>query len=212
VSAETPYDAKPWLGLYDSNKLSTIIPAHENALEMFLAAVARAPDEPAILYFDGRLTYRQLDEQSGALAAALVENGFSHGDRFGIYLQNIPAFLIAILAAWKAGGIAVAINPMNREREIGILFDDCTPQALICHGSLYEAFVTRLGPATHRPRTILTTTAADYQTRNDPRLFAAVKPRYFDETLDLQKTLAKYASAAPFWFTPPAPPACRRGR
>jgi long-chain acyl-CoA synthetase len=204
VSAETPYDAKPWLALYDSNKLSTIIPAHETALEMFSAAVARAADAPAILYFDAKLTYRELDQQSNALAAALVENGFSPGDRFGIYLQNIPAFLIAILAAWKAGGIAVAINPMNRDREIGILFDDCTPQALICHGSLYESFVTRLGPATHRPKSIFTTTAADYQTRNDARLFGAVKPRYFDETHDLQETLAKYADAAP-----PPPPAIK---
>ena len=196
--AETPYDAKPWLALYDSNKLSTIIPAHENALDMFNAALARAPDDPAILYFDAKLTYRQLDEQSNALATALLENGFAPGDRFGIYLQNIPAFLIAILAAWKAGGIAVAINPMNRDREIALLFDDCTPQALICHGSLYESFVTKLPSITHRPTTIFTTTAADYQTRNDRRLFTEnVKPRHFEKTLDLQQTLTKYANAAP---------------
>jgi long-chain acyl-CoA synthetase len=196
-SAETPYDEKPWLGLYDSNKLSTITPEHHDALAMFRAAVARAPDEPAILYFDASLTYAQVDRMSDALAAALIDKGFAPGDRFGIYLQNVPQFVIAILAAWKVGGIAVAINPMNRDREIGILFDDCQPKALICHGSLYENFVAKLGPGIHRPPIIFTTTAADFQTRNDVRLFAGVKPRYFDETMDFKRTIGDYDGRKP---------------
>jgi long-chain acyl-CoA synthetase len=196
-SAETPYDEKPWLGLYDSNKLSTITPEFHDALEMFRAAVAAGADQPAILYFDATLSYGEVDRLSDALAAALIDHGFAPGDRFGVYLQNVPQFVIALLAAWKAGGIAVAINPMNRDREIGILFDDCQPQALICHGSLYESFVTKLGPQTHRPKTIFTTTAADFQTRNEPRLFAGVKPRYFDETLDFKRIVAEYDGRKP---------------
>jgi long-chain acyl-CoA synthetase len=191
------YDSKPWLSLFDSDKLSMITPDFHDALAMFRHAVERAGEKPAILYFDATLTYNEVDAQSDALAAALVENGFLPGDRFGIYLQNIPQFVIAILAAWKAGGIAVAINPMNRDREIGILFDDCGPKALICHGSLYESFVTKLGPNTHRPAIIFTTTAADYQTRNEPKLFAGVKARYFDETLDFKRTVEKYLGQKP---------------
>jgi long-chain acyl-CoA synthetase len=192
-----PYESKPWLSLFDSNKLSMITPDFHDALTMFKHAVEHAGEKPAILYFDAKLTYNEVDAQSDALAAALVENGFAPGDRFGIYLQNVPQFVIAILAAWKAGGIAVAINPMNRDREIGILFDDCQPKALICHGSLYESFVTKLGPNTHRPPIIFTTTAADYQTRNEPKLFAGIKARYFDETLDFKKTIEKYAGQKP---------------
>jgi long-chain acyl-CoA synthetase len=192
-----PYDSKPWLSLFDSNKLSMITPDFHDALTMFKHAVEHAGDKPAILYFDAALTYSQLDAQSDALAVALVENGFEAGDRFGIYLQNVPQFVIAILAAWKAGGIAVAINPMNRDREIGILFDDCRPKALICHGSLYESFVTKLGAQTHRPPIIFTTTAADYQTRNEPRLLAGAKTRYFEETLDFRRTVEKYLGRKP---------------
>jgi long-chain acyl-CoA synthetase len=198
-SAGTPYDEKPWLGLYDSNKLSTINPEFHDALAMFRAAVARSPEMAAVLYFDAKLTYREVDELSDALAVALIDKGFVAGDRFGIYLQNVPQFVIAILAAWKAGGIAVAINPMNRDREIGILFNDCQPKALICHGSLYENFVTKLGPEMHRPDIILTTTAAEFQTRSDPRLFASVKPRHFAETLDFARTVAAYRGQRPAW-------------
>lgn len=32
-----------------------------------------------------------------------------------VYLQNVPQFLIAQIGTWKAGGIAVSVNPMNRE-------------------------------------------------------------------------------------------------
>ena len=192
-----PYDSKPWLSLFDSNKLSMITPDFHDALTMFKHAVERSGDKPAIFYFDAALTYNEVNEQSDALAVALVENGFEAGDRFGIYLQNVPQFVIAIVAAWKAGGIAVAINPMNRDREIGILFDDCKPKALICHGSLYESFVTKLGPHTHKPQVIFTTTAAEYQTRNDSRLLAGAKARYFAETLDFKKTVENYLGQKP---------------
>ena len=35
-----------------------------------------------------------------------------------MYLQNVPQFVIGLVGTWKAGGIAVSINPMNREREL----------------------------------------------------------------------------------------------
>ncbi len=51
------------------------------ALSLFGAAVARAADKPAIVYFDRALTCAELDRMSDALAAALVARGFAAGDR-----------------------------------------------------------------------------------------------------------------------------------
>ena len=90
---------------------------------MFRAAVERDPDGEIIRYFDGRLTLRELDELSDALAAALAAAGFAPGDRLAVYLQNVPQFVIAMVATWKAGGIIVSINPMNKERELAT----CSP-------------------------------------------------------------------------------------
>ncbi len=42
---------------------------------MFKASVARNPDGDAIRYFDGRITYRELDELTDAFAAALLDGG-----------------------------------------------------------------------------------------------------------------------------------------
>jgi long-chain acyl-CoA synthetase len=192
-----PYDAKPWLGLFDPGKAAEITPEFVDGLDMFRAAVARAPDGPAVLYFDGKLTYAELDAISDAIAVELIEQGFQAGDRLGIYLQNVPQWPLGILAAWKAGGIAVAINPMNREREIGLLFDDCAPKALLCHGSLYEDVVTKLAPGTHRPEIVITTSALDFQTRHDARLFAGITRRQPGTTTDFVAAAARRTGQKP---------------
>ena len=165
------YDQKPWLNLYDPGQPASITPDFTDALAMFRAARTRAPHRPAILYFDAALTYAELDQLSDRLAAYLTAHGFAPRDRLAVYLQNVPQFVIAILAAWKAGGIAVAVNPMNRARELAILFADCTPKAVLCHDDSYPDTIASLD-AGLRPPLILTTSALDFQHRNDPRLFA----------------------------------------
>ena len=51
----------------------------------------RNPDGDAIRYFDGRITFAELDALTDAFAAALAEHGFAKGDRLALYLQNVPA-------------------------------------------------------------------------------------------------------------------------
>ena len=89
-----------------------------NALDAFRAAVRTMPDGPALIYFDGRLSYRELDRASDALAGWLIGGGVEQGDRVALYLQNMPGFVIGLLAAWKAGAVPVPVNPMNRQREL----------------------------------------------------------------------------------------------
>ena len=98
TNVKSPYELKPWLQLYTPGLPATFAPSPRDGLSLFREAVARAPDKPAVLYFDGRLTYAELDAMSSALAAALVERGFVEGDRLAIYMQNMPPFLIAVLA------------------------------------------------------------------------------------------------------------------
>jgi long-chain acyl-CoA synthetase len=95
------------------------------------AAVATGPQRPMLLYFDTVLTYGDVDRMSDAFAVVLADNGFGRGDRMALYLQNMPQYVIALLAAWKLGGIAVAINPMLTPREVSKLLDDATPSVLV---------------------------------------------------------------------------------
>jgi len=118
------YDDRPWLARYASGQPAEIAVEYANAVAMFRATLKRNPGGDAIRYFDGRITVRELDRLTDAFAAGLAGTGFAKGDRVALYLQNVPQFVIAQLGTWKAGGIAVSINPMNRERELELLLKD----------------------------------------------------------------------------------------
>ena len=46
--------------------------------------------------------------------------------------------MIAQLGIWKAGGTAVSINPMNRERELELLLQDSGARVLVSLQGLYR--------------------------------------------------------------------------
>src|SRR5215204_6306117 len=120
----TDYETRPWLARYDPGQPHDLTPEFPDALSMFRAAVARTPDTDAIRYLGGRITYRELDELTDALAVGLLADGLAAGDRVALYLQNVPQFVIGLVGTWKAGGVAVSVNPMNRERELELLLRD----------------------------------------------------------------------------------------
>jgi long-chain acyl-CoA synthetase len=132
------YDERPWLARYAEGQPADIEPDHRSALAMFAATVGRAPGAVAIHYRDSALSFAELDGLSGAFAAALAQRGVGRGDRVALYLQNVPEFVVAVLAAWKLGAIAVPVNPMLKQREVRTLLDDCEPAALVTLESLWE--------------------------------------------------------------------------
>ena len=117
------YDDRPWLGAYNNQPADYEL-EYNDGLDHVQGRPRRRPDRAAIKYFDGVITRRELDEISDALACGLLANGFEAGDRLAVYLQNVPQFVIGLLAAWKAGGMMVSINPMCRARELTYLLKD----------------------------------------------------------------------------------------
>lgn len=180
----SPYDERPWLALYDETQPRSLRPAFATMLALFAASRKSFPDRVAVTYFDGRLTYRELDELSDGLADYLREQGFTAGDRLGVYLQNVPQFAIALLAGWKAGGIVLPLNPMYRSHELTTILADAEPTALVSselgwHDAL-GAVAAEAGV-----RIAITTSELDLQTRSDPRVFSASTRRPVDAAVDL---------------------------
>src|SRR4051812_27392083 len=108
----------------------------ETALEMARSACERRRDEPLIHYREETLSGRDVAAASDALACALAARGVGAGDRVAIYLQNVPAWPLAAIAAWKLGAIAVPINPMLRERELDLILSDSGAKAMIADPDL----------------------------------------------------------------------------
>lgn len=185
------YTDRPWLALYPAGSPTDIAPEFDTALAMFEASRDEAPEGPLIQYFDATLTLRDVDNAATALAAALVDGGFTPGDRLALFTQNNPAYVIGMIAAWKAGGAAVAVNPMNRAHELTYLLADSGAAALVVLDDLYEDVAREvIATVPTDIRTVITTSALDWQTRNDPRLFSETRRPHPDGTLDLREIIA----------------------
>ena len=168
------YDEKPWLSLYDQGQPAEIAREFTDALSMFRASVSRNPDGDIIRYFGGRITARELDELTGAFAVALRDLGVGQGDRVVLYLQNVPQFVIGMLATWKAGGVAVPVNPMYRSRELEAVLNDSGARVLVCLESLYRDVAAGVVGDTG-VTAVVTTSELDYRARDDQRVFAGAE-------------------------------------
>jgi long-chain acyl-CoA synthetase len=110
-------------------------------LAVILTETARsAPDHPVAVFDGGRLTYRELDQASDRVAAALAVAGIEPGDRVALQLPNIPQFLISYFGILKAGGVVVPLNVLLRAPEVAFHLSDSGARALITwEGVLSEA-------------------------------------------------------------------------
>ncbi|MEV3854680.1 AMP-binding protein [Streptomyces sp. NPDC050095] len=170
------YAAQPWLGVLNDAQKAPVTPAASVA-HVFADAVRRAPDRTALAYFDGRLTYAEVDALSDSVAGHLAARGLERGDRVAIMLQNTPHFVLALLGAFKAGAVVVPVNPMYKSGEVGHVLHDAEVTALVCTDRAWEAYL-RETAADSPVRIVLTACELDLQTRGDERVlnFARVTP------------------------------------
>ena len=137
------------------------------------ARVARNPEGIALRFFDGALSAREVDAASDALAAAFEARDTGRGDRVGVYLQNVPQYALVLLALWKLGATALGLNPMYRRQELRRIIDDSGAVGVVCaDADVHETLGTLAGSTV---RWLISTSALDYQSRNDPRVFATTE-------------------------------------
>ena len=185
------YDERPWLARYDEGQPPDIEVASGSVLDMFGSCVQQDPGAALIRYFDGALTRREVDDLSSAFAAGLADSGLAAGDRVALFLQNVPQFVIAMLGTWKAGGIAVAVNPMNKERELDLILRDCGATVLVCLEDLYQDVAAPVLGGSSVKLTI-TTSALEYQTRGDERILGGIRRVSGDGTQDMAALMARF--------------------
>ena len=102
---------KPWLKLYDEGVPPSLEPYPDQPLHEFLEQSARDyPDRPALIFRNNILTYRQLNDLTDQLAAALADLGVEKGDRVAIYMPNSPQFPLAFFGILKAGAVKTGFH------------------------------------------------------------------------------------------------------
>ncbi|MCI3275632.1 class I adenylate-forming enzyme family protein [Streptomyces cylindrosporus] len=191
---ESRYAAKPWVALLNEAQKADIHPL-DSLVHALRRAVDEDPERVFLAYFDGRLSYREVDELSDSVAGHLASRGLERGDRVAILLQNSPLFVLALLGAWKAGAIVVPVNPMYKSGEVGHVLRDGEVTALICSDRAWESYL-RDTAADSPVRIVLTGCELDFQTRGDARVLGFERLPQAGDAADLT-TVARAGYAAP---------------
>jgi long-chain acyl-CoA synthetase len=82
------------------------------------------PDKSALIFEGSTFTFQELNTRVNRLANALRALGIQRGDRVGLFLPNIPAFVISYYAVEKLGAIAVSISAASKAREVKYIVND----------------------------------------------------------------------------------------
>src|SRR5215510_11670805 len=80
---------------------------------------AHRKDRPALTWDGGSLSYAQLDDQVGRIAAGLLtRHGLRAGGRVALAMHNCWEFLPLLYGIWRSGLVAVPLNSKLHAREM----------------------------------------------------------------------------------------------
>ena len=108
--------------------------AMATSVPQLIQAQAKArPQAIAVAAGNQRLTYRELDDRSTAVAALLRSRGVVEGARVGLCMHRSPALAVAALGIWKAGGAFVPLDPKDPANRLAMLLKDSQAEIVVTH-------------------------------------------------------------------------------
>ncbi|MDP1547067.1 MAG: long-chain fatty acid--CoA ligase [Anaerolineales bacterium] len=148
-------DSKLWQKNYDKGVPFTI-EYPKAPLFYFLEEAARKYPNRACTIFKGAvITFKEMDEFSNRVAAALVDMGVKKGDRVGLFMPNTPQFVMVYYGILKAGGAVVATNPLYTPPEIEHQASDAGIEYMFVMTNFYET-IKKAQPKTKIKKMIVT--------------------------------------------------------
>ncbi|WP_152208221.1 long-chain fatty acid--CoA ligase [Marinobacter changyiensis] len=107
----------------------------------------RYPDHTAIIYYDSKISYRELLSEVEALAGYLQAQGVHKGDRVMLYMQNSPQYVVAYYAILRADAVVIPVNPMNRTAELEHYVADTGARVCLAGQELTRFIAPLIGPS-----------------------------------------------------------------
>jgi malonyl-CoA/methylmalonyl-CoA synthetase len=116
--------------------------------DRFVSHWRAQPARSVLADVDGRwLGGAELDERTAALAVALGGAGLAPGDRFAICAAPSAAWVIAYVAALRAGLVVVPINPAYTRVEVERIVRDAEPAAALLDDGERATWIEAAGGA-----------------------------------------------------------------
>jgi len=124
---------------YAQEQLKAInVNGYSSLVQMFEKVVAEKADLAAYSCLGSELTFADIDQLSGRVAAYLTADcGLKKGDAIAVQLPNILQYPVIAWGAMRAGIIIVNTNPLYTEREMLHQFNDANVKALVVLADLY---------------------------------------------------------------------------
>ncbi|WP_133054856.1 non-ribosomal peptide synthetase, partial [Niastella populi] len=115
-------------------------PVQETVISLFEAQAQKTPFNTALVFAQGTLTYKELDERANRLATYLIDNyQLGPGDLVGIMMDRSEWAVISILGIMKAGAAYVPVEPAYPlERKAYILQETALKLLIIESESIFE--------------------------------------------------------------------------
>lgn len=124
---------KPWLKSYPEDVPAEIpTPDFMSVRDMLESCFKDYADRTAYSNMGTRLTFRDLDRLSAQFACYLqVELGLVKGERVAIMLPNILQYPVVLCGIFRAGLVAVNVNPLYTARELRHQLSDSGAKCII---------------------------------------------------------------------------------
>ena len=125
--------------------------------ELLERQATAAPDKLAFEDARRKITYAQLDASTRNLAARYRAVGLQPGGSVGVWLSNSVDWVVATLAAIRAGGVAVPIPSVAKPGEIAYRIDDAEIDILVTWSDAMPVLEKIGQGGSPRPMTVITT-------------------------------------------------------
>jgi amino acid adenylation domain-containing protein len=100
--------------------------------------VDRTPEKPALACGDAILSYRELNSRANQLARYLQRSGVGLEALVGILMQRSAETVVAILAALKAGGAYLPLDPTYPAERLGFMVKDARPRVVVTESTFLQ--------------------------------------------------------------------------
>jgi fatty-acyl-CoA synthase len=107
----------------------------------------RLGDRPGFIWGDRTWTWREIDAQVSALAAALARRGIGKGDRVLVHSKNSDEMFFSMFAAFRLGAVWVPTNFRLMPDEVAYLAGASGAKGFLCHGDFPDHAAAVSGPA-----------------------------------------------------------------